>query len=221
VRASVDVHVDTIAFFPVTTIVQLDSLFCFFSGVTMTIDSSEDGSADDDDITGLRNTRSECSDIFSEHFISLRVDLSTLSTASSMRGATVQYSTWRSSASGSSPATGIDELFKCKKQTPIYLKKCNDSSNQYSHNEYTDPQTKVLRHSLDIVKYYNANQPLAHIHTHPFNGPLSRSTWVSQNQSGFTEARDSEWQWHQLGHMQVCTLIQTDNHASTPPFSFL
>jgi len=21
----------------------------------------------------------------------------------------------------------------------------------------------------------------------------------------FTEARDSEWQWHQLGHMQVCT----------------
>ena len=36
----------------------------------------------------------------------------------------------------------------------------------------------------------------------------------------FTEARDSEWQWHQLGHMQVCTLLQTDNHASTPPLSF-
>jgi len=33
----------------------------------------------------------------------------------------------------------------------------------------------------------------------------------------FTEATDSEWQWHQLGHMQVCTLLQTDNHASTPP----
>ena len=37
----------------------------------------------------------------------------------------------------------------------------------------------------------------------------------------FTEARDSEWQWHQLGHMQVCILLQTDNHASTPPLSFL
>ena len=37
----------------------------------------------------------------------------------------------------------------------------------------------------------------------------------------FTEARDSEWQWHQLGHMQVCTSFQTDNHASTPPLSFL
>jgi len=33
----------------------------------------------------------------------------------------------------------------------------------------------------------------------------------------FIEARDSEWQWQHLGHMQV----QTDNHASTPPLSFL
>jgi len=37
----------------------------------------------------------------------------------------------------------------------------------------------------------------------------------------FSEARDSEWQWHQLGHKQVCTSLQTDNHASTPPLSFL
>jgi len=37
----------------------------------------------------------------------------------------------------------------------------------------------------------------------------------------FTEARDSEWQWHQLGHMQVCTSLQTDNHASTSLLSFL
>jgi len=37
----------------------------------------------------------------------------------------------------------------------------------------------------------------------------------------FTEARDSEWQWHQLSHMQVCNWLQTDNHASTPPLGFL
>jgi len=48
---------------------------------------------------------------------------------------------------------------------------------------------------------------------------------VSRYQKGntnldFTEARDSEWQWHQLGHMQVCTSLQTDNHTSTPPLSF-
>jgi len=36
----------------------------------------------------------------------------------------------------------------------------------------------------------------------------------------FTESRESEWQWHQLGHVQVCTLHQTDNHASTPTLSF-
>ena len=35
-----------------------------------------------------------------------------------------------------------------------------------------------------------------------------------------TGARDSEWQWHQLGRMQVCTSLQRDNHASTPPLSF-
>jgi len=37
----------------------------------------------------------------------------------------------------------------------------------------------------------------------------------------FTEARDSEWQWNPLGHLQVCTSLQTDNHASTPPLCFL
>jgi len=37
----------------------------------------------------------------------------------------------------------------------------------------------------------------------------------------FTEARDTEWQWHQLGHMQVCTSLQTDNYASTPSLCFL
>jgi len=51
---------------------------------------------------------------------------------------------------------------------------------------------------------------------------LSRITRMNryQNQSGFTGARDSEWQWHQLGHMQICTSSQTDNHARTPPLSF-
>ena len=58
-----------------------------------------------------------------------------------------------------------------------------------------------------------------------FNGPFSGTTRVRRYQKGkstldFTEARDSEWQWHQLGHMQVCTSLQTDNHTSTQPLSF-
>ena len=65
----------------------------------------------------------------------------------------------------------------------------------------------------------------SHTHTHTFNGPFSGTTQVSWYQKGktnldFTEARDSEWQWHQLGHMQVCILLQTDNHTSTPPLCF-
>ena len=72
--------------------------------------------------------------------------------------------------------------------------------------------------SIGSTQSYNTN-------THPFHGPLSRTTRVSRYQKGttnldFTEARDSEWQWHQLGHMQVCTSLQTDNHASTPPLKF-
>jgi len=66
---------------------------------------------------------------------------------------------------------------------------------------------------------------MGHITRHTFNGPLSGITRVSRYQKGktnldFNGARDSEWQWHQLGNMQVCTTLQTDNHASTPPLKF-
>jgi len=48
---------------------------------------------------------------------------------------------------------------------------------------------------------------------------------VSRYQKGKTnldiiEATDSEWQWHQLSLMQVCTSLQTNNHAITPPLKF-
>jgi len=64
-----------------------------------------------------------------------------------------------------------------------------------------------------------------HTHTHLFNGPLSGTTWVSRYQEDktnldFTAARDSEWQWNPPGHMQVCTSLQTDKLASTPPLFF-
>jgi len=49
---------------------------------------------------------------------------------------------------------------------------------------------------------------------------------VSRHQKGktdldFTEARESEWQWHQLGHMQVRTSLPTDNHAKPHRSVFL
>ena len=65
----------------------------------------------------------------------------------------------------------------------------------------------------------------SHTQTHPFNGPLSGTTQMSWYQKGktnldFTGARDSQRQWYQLGHMQVCTSLQTDNHASTSLLKF-
>jgi len=42
-------------------------------------------------------------------------------------------------------------------------------------------------------------------------------SWYQKGKTNvdFTEARQSEWQWHQLGHMQVRTSLQTNNRAST------
>jgi len=75
----------------------------------------------------------------------------------------------------------------------------------------------------------HAVQPYTHTYTQtrthartctcPFNGPLSSTTRVSRYQKcktnlDFTEERDSEWHWHQLGHMQVCISLQTDNNAT-------
>ena len=78
---------------------------------------------------------------------------------------------------------------------------------------------------LLFCEYYYHDLFASRTHTHPFNGPFSGTTQVSRYQKGkinldFTEARDSEWQWHQLGHMQVCILLQTDNLTSTLPLEF-
>jgi len=55
-----------------------------------------------------------------------------------------------------------------------------------------------LKYALSINSTHYAKS-----HTHPFNGPFSGTTQVGRYQKGktnldFTEARDSEWQWHQL-----------------------
>ena len=74
--------------------------------------------------------------------------------------------------------------------------------------------------------HFHVNKLSTTILLQPFNGLFSRTTWVSRYKKGktnldITGARDSEWQWHQLSHMQVSTSLQTDNHTSTPPLSFL
>ena len=96
------------------------------------------------------------------------------------------------------------------------------------------------------IRHYNINwntgrngsprtsQSLLYYYT-PFSGHFSRTTQVSCYQKGktnldFTETRDSEWQWHQLGYILerwwhslhwVYALLRTHNYASTLPPSFL
>jgi len=86
------------------------------------------------------------------------------------------------------------------------------------------PSSHKNLHHISIGSYLALT--VEHTHTHTFNGPLSGTTRVGRYQKGktsldFTEATDSEWQWHQLDHMQVYISLQADNHASTPPLSFL
>jgi len=105
----------------------------------------------------------------------------------------------------------VAELQHVKVGAPVFKRHPNNTSNMAiltanHHQQLTHART--------------------HAHTHTFNGLLSGTTRVSRYQKGktnldFTEARDSEWQWHRLGRMQVCTSLQTDNHASTPPLSCL
>jgi len=84
----------------------------------------------------------------------------------------------------------------------------------------------TARHTMS-VKILSTNKLYSntHKHTPPFNGLFSGTTRVGRYQKGktnldFTEARDSEWQRHQLGRMQVCTSLLTDNYSSTSPLSF-
>ena len=94
------------------------------------------------------------------------------------------------------------------------------------NNRLLSLYTFTSLHSIHLSHTRTHARTHTHTHTHKFNGPFSGTTQVSRYQKGktnldFTEARDSEWQWYQLGHMQVCTSLQTDNHASTTPLSFL
>jgi len=66
--------------------------------------------------------------------------------------------------------------------------------------------TKIC-YTLSVIK-------ILHVTSLPQGEPVPER---KKNNVDFTEAKDNEWHWHQLGHMQVCTSLQTDNHASTPP----
>ena len=69
-------------------------------------------------------------------------------------------------------------------------------------------ETMIWKYSLPEQWKHARARARTHARTHTFNDPLSGTTQVSQYQKGktnldLTEARDSECQWHQLGHMHL------------------
>ena len=86
---------------------------------------------------------------------------------------------------------------------------------------------QVVLETRPLNECSSSSSSSTHTHTHTFNGSLSGTTQVSRYQKGktnldFTEARDSGWQWHQLGYMQVCTRSrQTTTPAAHHSYVFL
>jgi len=111
----------------------------------------------------------------------------------------------------SHPATIITantDKWRCHLQTVSY--NCNLVFNAYS-------VTKLNWWHLSQQLYLDSHPhcPKSDLNVISLNYYYTRLTalypglpmWAA-NQSGFTGARDSEWKWHQLDHMQICTSPQ-------------
>jgi len=104
---------------------------------------------------------------------------------------------------------------------------CHISASSLSHRRAGQLTTQFRSSTMLLfVSEYRPVIQITDTHTHPFNGPFSGTTQVSRYQKGitnldFTEARDIEWQWHQLGHMQSLHLApdrQPHQHPTTLVF---
>ena len=95
----------------------------------------------------------------------------------------------------------------CDSMTHEFPYRCGNLANCY----------KLVTYLLYFTKFGLIVQRQSQTKTRGFSVKVSSPFCHPNNNLDFTEARDSERQWHQLGHMQVCTSLQTDNHASTPP----
>ena len=80
---------------------------------------------------------------------------------------------------------------------------------------HTPTSARATNHHPSHTRTHTHTHTRTHTHTctHTHLTDLfTETTQVSWYQKGktnldFTEARDTEWQWHQLGHMQVCTTL--------------
>jgi len=92
------------------------------------------------------------------------------------------------------------------------LLKCKRTVDYYTTMSHVFACFINFTKAFENVNYWNNNTCYMALYPGLPGWAITRKV----NQSGFTEARDSEWQQcHHLGHMQICTSSQTDNHTST------
>ena len=133
----------------------------------------------------------------------------------------------------------MDSHAVCANYTMPTADEFNHSTAGMLHQHHTDGHTMttyrptVLAYRQHVVKIHQMRiWPTYYYYYNHFTAPwtvyrTTRVSWYQKGKtkkvkpSGFTGAGDSEWQWHQLGHMQICTLPQTENHASIPPLCFI
>ena len=115
---------------------------------------------------------------------------------------------------------------------PVVVHAVHKSAIAFTHSplqlRFADVYADVINYLLltSRPRWRDCVNRQTHTHTHTrltalCSGLPRLAGTIGKTNLDFTEARDSEWQWHQLGYMQVCTSLQTDNHASTPLLSFL
>ena len=93
------------------------------------------------------------------------------------------------------------------------------SYDRWTHSSSCHTVIFTRRHLSTTMSKCNSTTQC--LNTQTFNSLFSTATQVSRYQKDktnvdSTEARDSEWQWHQLGHMQACTSLQTKKPCQHP-----
>jgi len=92
---------------------------------------------------------------------------------------------------------------------------------------YDDTTEMAHNKKLNEANYFRNDKYITTLHYTTliyrplFQDNLGKPVPERLNHSGYNEAREDGWQWHQVNQMQICTLLQKDNHTRISSLCFL